>query len=486
MRSEWWLRATELDGRSLRAVRVLLGLAMLYQQGRDFLLADTFFSGVGVAPSSVVGAVRLWSDFFSLHRLSEDTSVQRLLFSVGAAVALALIAGYKTRVMIVLAWYLTASAHARNPLLLQVGDTQLRMMLFFLIFLPWDRVRSAPVRSWANGFLLVQVAFSFWFAAALKTGTDWQHGTAVFYMLHSSSFATPLAEALLQSPRRVLLFLTWLSPWFEALLPFLFFAGKWGRGVAAAMIIISALALGLLFDLDSAALVSIAAAVLLLPDSFWTWTRARFGKSDPTPKAAGAAPAWTWASSAALVFCGLSLWANAVTVSAGFQELNVRPLRLLIGGVGFAQKWVFFQNVNRKDFGYYRIVAAPPPSAAGAEPSAVWSLFEQTSISLDAGPERGRDLYPSREWRRLTTSLLRETRGPIGFLGPGLCRELGDKATGHVQLWQYHRRLKFGLPADFYQRRLLLDYSCPDHKVVFDLRVDRPDDAGPFPQDGAT
>lgn len=481
--SEWWLRTTELDGRSLQLARVLLGLAMLYQQARDFLFADIFFSGSGVAPAALVHTVRNWGDFLSIHRLSDDVSVQRILFALGVATALALIFGFKTRFTLILAWYLTASAHARNPLLLQIGDTQLRMMLFFMMFLPWNQIQKGTVRSWANGFLLLQVALSFWFAAAQKTGIDWQHGTAVFYTLHSGSFATAWADALLGSPRKVLLFLTWLSPYIEALIPILFFAGRWARVMAVTLMIAAAIGLGLLFDLETYALISIAAALLLLPGACWKGLSEKLGQQKQTDVAAPFSTRWTGASTAALVFWILSLWANLAVVLTDFQDLNVRPLRALIGGVGFAQKWVLFQNVNRKDFGYYRVVAA---RSAQGESAPVWSFFENKSVALDALPERGAEIYPSMEWRRFTTALLREVRGPIGFIGPGLCRAMGAQAGSRVQLWQYYRRLKFGLPADFYQRRLLLDFSCAEGQVLYDLRVETPEDAGPFPQDGAT
>lgn len=65
-----------------------------------------------------------------------------IMFCVHALVGLLLCLGYRTRVMIVLAWILQASLQARNISVGHGGDIYFRCILFWSLFLPLSKVWS--------------------------------------------------------------------------------------------------------------------------------------------------------------------------------------------------------------------------------------------------------------------------------------------------------------------------------------------------------
>ena len=65
-----------------------------------------------------------------------------VLFCLHAIVGLLLCLGYRTRVMIVLAWIMHAGLQARNISVSHGGDIYFRCILFWSLFLPLARVWS--------------------------------------------------------------------------------------------------------------------------------------------------------------------------------------------------------------------------------------------------------------------------------------------------------------------------------------------------------
>jgi len=72
----------------------------------------------------------------SVHLAAGSVELVGALFAVQALVAVALLVGYRTRIASVLVWLLWASLHARMPLVLNGGDTLLRLVLFWAMFAP--------------------------------------------------------------------------------------------------------------------------------------------------------------------------------------------------------------------------------------------------------------------------------------------------------------------------------------------------------------
>src|SRR5262245_59020814 len=72
----------------------------------------------------------------SVHMAVGSAFGTALLFLVHAIAAIALLLGFRTRVMTAIVWYLLASLHTRNPLVLSGADDLVRVFLFLSIFLP--------------------------------------------------------------------------------------------------------------------------------------------------------------------------------------------------------------------------------------------------------------------------------------------------------------------------------------------------------------
>lgn len=229
---------TELFGvdlRSLAALRVAMATLIiidLIRRCRDLVAHYTDF---GVLPRAA-----LLQDFsrwrISLHLANGTWEFQALLFGIAGACALALMLGYKTHIATVGSWFLLASLHSRNPLILDGGDVLLRLMLFWGIFLPWgacwsvDRALGPPdiklperKLSAATFAYVAQIVFVYWFSVLHKTGPEWHEGTAVYYTLQFDQVVTPFGQYLLQFPS-LLKLLTHSVVWFERIGPLFLFS----------------------------------------------------------------------------------------------------------------------------------------------------------------------------------------------------------------------------------------------------------------------
>src|SRR5918998_185013 len=194
------------DLRSLAAFRMVLAALVLADLASRAPDLYAHYTDRGVLPRSILlqEALNRWQ--VSLNLMSGELYVQALLFGVAALAALALLVGYRTRLMTVIVWVLLLSIQARNPLILNSGDTLLRMLLFWGMFLPlgahWsvDRaLKAAPSRlsmhflSLATVGLFMQIAFVYWFTAILKSGPAWRvDGTALYYALSIEEWVTPI------------------------------------------------------------------------------------------------------------------------------------------------------------------------------------------------------------------------------------------------------------------------------------------------------
>jgi hypothetical protein len=226
------------DLRSLAAFRIALaGLVLLDLASRA---PDLYahYTDRGVLPRDILlqeALLNRWE--ISLNLMSGELLVQALLFGVAALAALALLVGYRTRLMTIIVWVLVISIQARNPMILNTGDTLLRMLLLWSILLPlgahWsvDRaLKAVPPRfsmsflSLATVGLFLQIAFVYWFTAILKSGPEWRvDGTALYYALSIDEWATPIGAYFYQFPT-LLKVLTFATVGLEAFGPFLLFS----------------------------------------------------------------------------------------------------------------------------------------------------------------------------------------------------------------------------------------------------------------------
>lgn len=152
-----------IDLRALAAFRIALGLVVL----GDLLLVRlpgvwTFYTDNGVFPRSTLAELYPGFEAVSLHALSGGWLLQVVLLAIGVVAAACLVVGYRTRLATILSALLLASLHARNPLVLNGGDTVLLSLLVFGAFLPLEARWSIDARrngsASANGDRLFSIA----------------------------------------------------------------------------------------------------------------------------------------------------------------------------------------------------------------------------------------------------------------------------------------------------------------------------------------
>ncbi|MEK6928835.1 MAG: DCC1-like thiol-disulfide oxidoreductase family protein [Nanoarchaeota archaeon] len=222
-----------IDYRSLAIFRVGLALLILFDLYVRSKALVAHYTDYGVLPR-----VELISRFtppmqFSLHNISGEPFFQAILFLIAFIFALALLFGYKTRVVMVISWILLISLHSRNQFVLQGGDILLRMLAFWAMFLPLGgkysidsigkKKKEGNYLSFGTLGIYLQIASLYVFSAMFKSGKEWfPEGSAIYYALSIDQFVTPIGSFLLGIPF-LLKPMTYFVYFFEYLGPFFLF-----------------------------------------------------------------------------------------------------------------------------------------------------------------------------------------------------------------------------------------------------------------------
>ena len=272
------------DVRSLAALRIVLAVIVLVDlagRARNLL---AHYTDDGVLPRHILldeaGILRP-----SLNWIGGTTVVQTLLFGITALAAVALLVGYRTRVMNVVVWVMVLSIQNRNPFVLSAEDALLRLLLFWSMFLPlgawWsvDSLRDAPaprvsmrVLSMASAGLFLQIAFVYWFTVIRKSGPEWRiDGTAIYYALSVDQITGSIGSYLLQFPA-LLRVLTFAVLGIEVIGPLLLFCPvATGPVRTAGVLMIMSLHFGILLTMMIWVFPWLSAfcMVCFLPSWFW-------------------------------------------------------------------------------------------------------------------------------------------------------------------------------------------------------------------------
>jgi hypothetical protein len=199
---------------TLALVRIAFGLVVLVWACSLLPVVEPLFSATGVLPTRLHDGNGMWT---VLDAADSGTAVAALLAALIVA-ACAVVAGFMTRLATVVVFVALCSFSARNPLVLNSGDTLLRGTAFFLMLAPAGaalsldarrrrgRGRAAlpdfPARApWA--LRLIQVQLSVLYLSSVWTklrGTTWNDGTALGYALSLDDlkrlpFPSPLLDS---------------------------------------------------------------------------------------------------------------------------------------------------------------------------------------------------------------------------------------------------------------------------------------------------
>src|SRR5215207_4178672 len=215
-----WLRAKAFevfgaDLRSLAVFRVVLAFLVFADLVNRATDLRQHYTDAGVLPRTVLTEQVLSPWSFSLNLMNGQSFFQALLFGAAGLAAVGMLVGYRTRLMTVVVWVLLLSIQWRNPLVGGSDGPLLRLLLFWAIFLPlgayWsvDRALKDASQRFSTSFLslatvglFMQIAFVYWFTAALKSGPEWRvDGTALYYALSLDQIASPFGHFLLNFPK---------------------------------------------------------------------------------------------------------------------------------------------------------------------------------------------------------------------------------------------------------------------------------------------
>jgi len=202
-----------VDARALAAFRIGLGTLLLADLLRRSGNLVAFYTDSGVVPRSALATQAPAFRHLSIHALSGSVWWQVTLFIIAGLAALSLLVGYRTTLATAISFVLLISLHARNPAILHGGDSLLRQLLLWAIFLPlgerWavdavhrdDRQARDRIVSLATAGLLLQVVIVYATNAVMKLrGDAWPDGMAVEYAFALTRHTSWAGEWIAQFP----------------------------------------------------------------------------------------------------------------------------------------------------------------------------------------------------------------------------------------------------------------------------------------------
>lgn len=347
-----------LDLRALALMRIALALVLLLDLSIRLCHLEAFYSNTGAVPLTMLFQYN-WNDyFFSFHTLSGMWQVELLLFLANIYCVLMLLVGKHTRVFTFLCWIFMLSLHNRNPLILQGGDDLMRMLLFWGMFMPWNKrysvdaadsnleLKNNNYMQLAGLAYVLQLVYLYSFSALLK-GAEWDKDfTAVYYAYSLDQIAYSSTKLIYYYPE-LLKMLTAIAYYFELLVPVLFFAPIFNsqfRMLAVFMIISFHLFNGFMLQIGLFFIVGIVSSIGVLPAEFFDFLELRFQSLKQR---------------LSMFFLRLSRLLN-ILERIEFREIVNAKIRGSISSIliFFFLIYVFIWNVNNLTFSPYKMTAS--------------------------------------------------------------------------------------------------------------------------------
>ena len=277
-----------LDLRSLALYRMGLGLVILCDlalRSRDLV---AFYSDQGILPRQILAGSFANPWHWSLHFINGSPVFQAMMFLLAAAFGAMMMVGYRTQLATFVSWVLLVSLNARNPLILNAGDTYLGILTFWGIFLPLGRVWSIDNKrnafvgesqqtttdlstgSLATFALYLQIAMMYVGTGMMKRSYDaWQTGDAIRLSLSKDFIVTRLGQKLVEYPD-FLHSLSQVTLYLELLGPLVLLLSRgWLRVGVVAVFVAFHLALAACFTIGLFPWVCIVVFAAFLPPRFW-------------------------------------------------------------------------------------------------------------------------------------------------------------------------------------------------------------------------
>ena len=442
-----------IDQRALGAFRIALGVLLL----ADLTMLRlpglvTFYTDAGVFPRSALLEAYPTVGRVSIHALSGAAWFQAVLFALAGGFALLLLVGYRTRLATLGSLVLFASLHARNPHLVNGGDTILLSFLLFGLFLPlearWSlETRRQPDRrgrrvcSIATAAILIHFVAIYVTNAVLKFQSEpWMDGTAVQQIFQLNQYLTLFGPALSAYPT-ALVATNWL--WTAVLTAgaLLLVVTGWRRIALVAAFVGTHVGMAATMRLGVFPFIMIAGLLLFLPPGVWDRLERLFvpfdlenrlgarsaGDSDDAPSHLGRGSRLVVSGLVACLLLSSLLWQ-----AAGIGVVDTPAVEGELDEAG----WTFFAPTPPSAHSWYAIEGAlesgetvdianahhdRPPTAAETYPSTLWKRYgmelryaDQTQYESAAASLCERT---DRKVDSLTISLVEQPVDPDGPVG---------------------------------------------------------------------
>lgn len=359
-----------LDLRSLAILRIAFGvllIADILDRTRDL---QAHLTEQGVLPVAALWGLNSFNprpvSWLCFHSWSGTLWYQVLLVVLGIALGAALAVGFRTRVTTVLCWLYVLSLQMRNPLLFHGGDTIMRMMLFWGMFLPWGRLWSwdarnkefdGPLNVFSFGTVgyLLQLSYQYFSSGMFKVSPEWwSEGTAVYYSVTAAQYEAPGGQVLssvIAGIPEVGQTLTYVTLAWERLFPLLLLSPVRPvlcRSVAVVSIWLFHGGLLLTLSLGLFPIIGLACGFGAIPSAWWEKTKWRIPKGDldGVERRLG-----RWQI--------IPLLAAIWTIFYGLADLPQHSyrvpstLRFIGGAAGLNQSWMLFAPAPPKTHGFY-------------------------------------------------------------------------------------------------------------------------------------
>jgi hypothetical protein len=295
----------QVDSRPLSLFRICFATLLLKNALYFIPLAHLFYSDAGIVPRA-----QFWENpagaglaYLSLMNYFSESWMAILFFGLWAGVCLALLVGYRTRLMVVLTYLIHLSITNRNPLILTGADRVMTVLSFWMIFLPlhhhysvdnWlaRRARLQPGRGETGAeqpattyvfplrVIQIQIAVIYLLTSYYKwQGALWREGDALFYTFQQEGYLLPTGVWLSQvAPLWVFRLLTWLTLVVEAAFaPLVFFPvlQPWARAIGLLLVALMHLGIAVTMGIPDFSLVMWISYILFFEPSWVVWLEQR-------------------------------------------------------------------------------------------------------------------------------------------------------------------------------------------------------------------
>ena len=180
-------------GTSLGLLRILFGVMVLVTFGSDMFQIIRLYGNDGLLPSETIPSFE-WVRFSPLEHVQNPLLIYLAYFLL-LVVAFLFTIGYKTRYVGIVQFILILSFHERNLLILNGGDTFLRIMSFFIMFSPCGQALSIDslskgkpkaVSIWSVRVIQIYVCMVYFFSGLVKLfHQPWVEGNALSFVLRT-------------------------------------------------------------------------------------------------------------------------------------------------------------------------------------------------------------------------------------------------------------------------------------------------------------